>query len=277
MNISLSSQRLRTAASSCSMQGDFDKQRSLSIGNALKRYFADPSQNSQALIQVLQNQNIVAVCFDMDGTLVDTETANWRVITEGCVNQDIMGNILINDLTDADKKNYEGKTIVGFLTELFTQRGVENPEQKAKAISDTKFDVFTHLLDSREIEKFNKVIELVKLLKRHKFELALVTNGQANTAERLVEYCGLQNHFTSFKSRDDCNEDKQKHKPSPFLYEEALKQLRVKPSKALAFEDSNPGLQSAYDAGCHVVAIKNTKEQSTKLRNSKIIPVDISA
>lgn len=48
-------------------------------------------------------------------------------------------------------------------------------------------------------------------------------------------------------------------KPAPDIYLEAAKRLGVHPSECLVFEDALMGAQSGKSAGCHVVAVPDSR------------------
>lgn len=52
-------------------------------------------------------------------------------------------------------------------------------------------------------------------------------------------------------------EDVKVSKPSPECYELALKICNIKPSEALAFEDSQPGVEAAEKAGIPVITVSD--------------------
>ena len=55
-------------------------------------------------------------------------------------------------------------------------------------------------------------------------------------------------------------------KPAPDIYIEAAKRLGVDPKDCLVFEDALSGVQSGKAAGCHVVAIPDSRFSEADLR-----------
>lgn len=79
--------------SACVIHGNYAEQQRSNIKLALTRYFMEPSdQNVRGLMSMFKSNGIKAVCFDMDGTLVDTEEAGWQVILKGCKNENILSS-----------------------------------------------------------------------------------------------------------------------------------------------------------------------------------------
>lgn len=271
------STRLKTN-SPCFQAGNFDLQRSSNIELALKRYFKKPDEpNTRALISMLKANHIQAVCFDMDGTLVDTENANWRIITEGCKDSSVLSADDISkipELTDRNKKDYIGTTIVGYLTKLFTEKGVEDAANKAQLIAATKMTKFQQWLAAGEIKEFANITKLVKLFKANDIKTALVTSSQKNVSQEIVQaFINLRGKFDQIVAREDCN----KLKPDPRPYEIASERLNVPASNILVFEDSEPGVESAQKANTTVVALRHSQEQdSIKLKDPRIINLDLS-
>jgi HAD superfamily hydrolase (TIGR01509 family) len=63
----------------------------------------------------------------------------------------------------------------------------------------------------------------------------------------------LADYFHSIR----CREDVAQVKPAPDLYEASLEILGIKPSEAMAFEDSPNGIKAAKAAGLYCVAVPN--------------------
>ena len=61
------------------------------------------------------------------------------------------------------------------------------------------------------------------------------------------------------------NDDTDRAKPSPCLYEEALASLELEPSEAIVFEDSPNGIKAAKSAGLYCVAVSNPVTKSLDL------------
>lgn len=229
------------------------------------RYFTTSDENT--FIQGLKNAGIEAVCFDMDGTLVDTEGANLKIVEEGLRVHDV-------ELTNSERELFIGTTIKGFSEKILAARGIPEPEIKAEVIGTSKETKFIEWLSRNEIKGFNRIINLVRVLKKHNFKIALTTSSQLPIAKMILNHFGIFNLFDVLKTREDCDN---KLKPNPFIYEEAIKTLNSSPNNTLALEDSAPGIKSAYGAGMKVIAIRNLHEQNPKdIPKDRVFTLDLT-
>jgi len=62
----------------------------------------------------------------------------------------------------------------------------------------------------------------------------------------------LHDWFNAIVSADDVA----RHKPEPDTYLEAARRLGVDPSRCLAYEDADPGVESARAAGMDVIDVR---------------------
>lgn len=77
----------------------------------------------------------------------------------------------------------------------------------------------------------------------------------SNTGRMLIDLALATTPFASSFDAIVTADDVQRHKPAPDLYLLACERLAVRPSDAVAFEDSAAGVRSARAAGLTVVAV----------------------
>ncbi|WP_421121903.1 HAD-IA family hydrolase [Aquihabitans daechungensis] len=77
-----------------------------------------------------------------------------------------------------------------------------------------------------------------------------------------LERLGLRAHFAVIASRDQVEG---RGKPDPASYRYATRELGADPARAIAIEDSNPGVTAALAAGLTVVAIPSEITRHTDL------------
>lgn len=106
--------------------------------------------------------------------------------------------------------------------------------------------------------------KLLDLLQTHPISIALVTSsGRENVNEHFMHtpYSTLFDIVVTF-------EDTTLHKPNPEPYLLACKQLSIRPEKVLAIEDSNTGVRSALNAGCHTLMIPDILPPEDDIKNN---------
>lgn len=186
---------------------------------------------------------ILAVVFDLDGILVETEEYWDRARREFVAEY---GGIW----TDEDQRAVMG----------------HNSRQWAQHIKER----FSVLLSIEEIE--SGVIDRMLALYRERLpvlpgavstvrELApLALLGVASSSPlRLIHFVldelGIRDFFRTTVSSDEVEAGK----PEPDVYLLACSRLDVPPDLAVAFEDSSNGILSAHSAGMDVIAIPNRR------------------
>ena len=98
------------------------------------------------------------------------------------------------------------------------------------------------------------VYRLVKELSSHNVKQFIVTSSSRKQAELLVDKLFKKNNpFEFFITSDDV--DELKPHPMPFL--KAIKLSGIKKRNSLVFEDSNPGLISAFKANMPTICVES--------------------
>lgn len=93
------------------------------------------------------------------------------------------------------------------------------------------------------------VLDLLTELKRCGVKQALVTMAARPLAEATL--ASVEGVFDAVVTADDVT----RGKPDPEAYERAMRALEVTPESCIAFEDSVPGLRSAWSSGAVTVAV----------------------
>jgi HAD superfamily hydrolase (TIGR01509 family) len=190
-----------------------------------------------------------AIIFDLDGTLIDTESADlWacqRLYQEHGATlppefwvEHIVGHLDNYDLLFAELMQRNGH---GLTTESLRRRLKE-----LWAIS----------LD--QVQPMPGVVNLLSALRAAGYPVAIATASERTWSNRWLTAFDLLPHFQVIATCDDVVHSK----PAPDVYLYAAAQLGVKPEHCLVFEDSLPGLTAAKSAGMTVVAVLNHVTQN---------------
>lgn len=181
----------------------------------------------------------LAVLFDMDGLLVDTEPLWLETETE------VMAR-LGAPWTPEDQQALLGGSMqrtVGYLLARAT-RPVP-PETVQRWMTDGMLD----RVRAGEVVVRPGARELLDEVIGAGLPHALVTSSQRSFAEAVLAATGVAFAVTV------CGEDVTATKPDPEPYLLAAKLLDVAPECCVVLEDSPNGVASATAAGCHVVAV----------------------
>jgi len=184
---------------------------------------------------------IEAVVFDLDGVLLDSEQV-WDEVREALAHErggrwseraqaDMMG------MSSPEWSRYMHETV-----------GLpESPEQ----IND---EVVRRMLE-RYRERLPLLPGAVEAVRRlaARWPLGLASSSNRPLIDAFLEGAGLADDFAATVS----SEEVAAGKPSPDVFLEAGRRLRVEPAACAAIEDSENGLRAARAAGMRVIAIPN--------------------
>ena len=187
----------------------------------------------------------LAVLWDMDGTLVDSEHY-WSISQNRLAGQ--YGAVW----TEEDEKGVIGSSLYDS-SELIRQKfGIQD-----KSVQE----IIDHLTDEvivqlRQVLPWRPgALELLLDLKQAGIKTALVTMSMRRMALAVAESIPFE-AFDVVVAGDDVKFGK----PHPEPYLSAAERLGVDPKDCLAFEDSVTGLNSAAAAGTHAVGVRNLVE-----------------
>jgi HAD superfamily hydrolase (TIGR01509 family) len=186
---------------------------------------------------------IKALLFDFDGTLVDTESVEFRAWEQTFLAHDV--KLVL------ERYGVGVGTLEGFdpLTELESLLGHEIDRA---GVNEERRRLEFELLASEVLRP--GVHEYLEAARELGLRVAIVSSGsddwiEANLA-RLERSQGWEFIIAA-------NGDVARAKPAPTLYLEAIERLGVAPNEAIAFEDSANGARAAQAAGVFCVAVPN--------------------
>ena len=189
-----------------------------------------------------ENNNLLGVLWDMDGTLLDSEKI-WDVAVAE------LSLELGRELTAEVRESTLGNSMHGALRKVFAHTGTE--------ATDSSLQDSRNWLTDRVAELFSQGIpwrpgakDTLALAREMGLKTALVTNTERGLVENALETIGRE-YFDFTVSGDEVDEGKPH--PAPYLRGASL--LGLDPATCLAIEDSPTGSLSAYRAGCSVLLV----------------------
>lgn len=186
--------------------------------------------------------DLMAVVFDFDGIIVDTETAvfeAYRLIYEQC-------GVSLTREQWCDQ--------IGIWAEGPVDRWFTNLCE----LSDRAPDLATFQADKRRLfeslvshEPMRGIRALVDALADAGVPTAIASSSPARWVVTAVDRAGLAGCFRTIVTAEDVTD----RKPAPDAYLEAARRLGAAPAHSIAIEDSGPGIASARAAGMKTIAI----------------------
>jgi HAD superfamily hydrolase (TIGR01509 family) len=188
-----------------------------------------------------------AVCFDMDGVLVNSEDF-WipREVDE------LFPRLLSDESADVEEitgMNY--RDIYDYLAANY-EVAMEKDEFLAW------YDTAAESIYGEDVTLLPGASDLVADLRERGVRVALVSSSPPHWVDVVLERFPLS--FDAVVSADSVDVP---GKPDPDIYEYAADQLGVAPATTVAVEDSGHGIEASSRAGMHVVGFKHGEPDDT--------------
>tara|TARA_B110000971_G_C19956600_1_gene475943 strand:+ start:635 stop:1258 length:624 start_codon:yes stop_codon:yes gene_type:complete len=193
---------------------------------------------------------IKGILFDLDGVLVSTQI--------------LQVSSTLNALKHHCKLNNNIRSLV---------KQTITTQEKLKILADGNYLKKSDVLNVYKLKKklFNekilkkrlfskKIYKLFEFLKKNKFKLALVTNGNKQTSKIILKKLKIEKFFNIIVT----NNSKVKPKPNPAPYLFAISYLKLKKENCLILEDSPVGILSAQRSGAKYYKVNNPKKVNLK-------------
>jgi HAD superfamily hydrolase (TIGR01509 family) len=191
--------------------------------------------------------HIRAVLFDMDGVLVDAREWHYEALNGALA---IFGMRIDRE---SHLSTFDGLSTKQKLKILSENRQL--PQGLHKLINDIKQRITHDIMVARCRPVFHHRY-LLSRLKKEGFVLAMCSNSVRQSVDLVARHAGLSPYLSLILS----NEDVQNPKPSPEIYQKAMKQLGVLPQECLIVEDNDNGVLAARESGAYVHVVSSPDE-----------------
>lgn len=220
----------------------------------------DPPRYATPVMEV--RNDLQAVFFDFDGTILDTEEPAFVVWQElfmsyGC------------DLALDEWLPGVG-TLLGFDPAglLMRRAGIDLDPKELEAAQDERV---RERLRGQPLRP--GIQDLVQNAIDRGLKVAVVTSASTDWVLENLERMNLAHLWPLIVA---ANDDPSRSKPNPTLYLEACRMLEVEPGRGLAIEDSANGVAAAKAAGLTCVAFPNRVTRRMKLDAADVVVEDLA-
>lgn len=178
----------------------------------------------------------LALLFDLDGTLVDTDHLHHGAFA----------SLMAERGRDLSLAEYRAE-IMGQPNSAILHRFFPGEEME---VLDRKEAMFRESL-ADSVAPIAGIHALLDWAEANGAGCAVVTNAPRDNAVAMLAAASLGHRLPTVVIGDECA----RPKPDPAPYQAAMAALGVTPSTSVAFEDSRSGLRAARAAGAHVFGL----------------------
>lgn len=204
---------------------------------------------------------IKAVIFDMDGVLIEAKDWHYEALNKAL---ELFGQ----SISRYDHLvTYDGLPTMMKLEMMTVERGL--PRSLHEFINEIKQQYTLDMVFTRCKPTFNHQFALSQL-KKEGYKLGVASNSVRITVESMMNKSALAEYLDIMLS----NQDVEKPKPDPEMYNNAISYLNLKPEECLIVEDNENGIKAAYASGAHVLEVLTVDDVNYKNITDKIKEVE---
>ncbi len=177
--------------------------------------------------------SLLAVAWDIDGTLVDSEPLHHRALVAACRNWGV-------DLSDLSDQAFRGVHMGDVWLALRHRLPASLRQEEWAAAIDSYYAA-----NRAQLSPMPGAVETIRTLNDSGVKQACVSNSGRSVVDANLDTLGILDCLAFSISLDDVTVGK----PDPLPYAEACRRLAVLPHQMIAIEDSLTGIRSARSAG----------------------------
>jgi phosphoglycolate phosphatase len=178
------------------------------------------------------------VCFDLDGTLVDSR--------ETIIKSTISALDELNIPYEIDKKKFENMIGLHF-HDIFNEFDIPVPDFN-KFLEIYKKEYFNFISDS---VLYDGVRNILEQLNKKNIKVSLLTTKGQDQADKLIDHFGLRKYFTFVMGRRDGIQ----HKPSPESLLFICNEINIQPMNTLMVGDTELDILCGKNANASTCAV----------------------
>ena len=202
-----------------------------------------------------------AIIFDLDGTIIDTETI-WDQASRQLISK--RGIVLDQETETKLFKQIHGLAL--HKSCLLIKDAAQLPESLEDLIREKS--AIAHALYTNNVRFIPGFVQFHQQLAPHNLKSGIATNASKETAELTDKILNLRQFFGEHIY--NVSHVNFANKPDPALYLHAAQKLCVDPLECIAIEDSTHGVTAAKGAGMYCIGI-NTARNHQALQQADII------
>lgn len=183
----------------------------------------------------------IAVIFDLDGTLVDSEPNYYEA------GRQTLAEHGVRDFAWADHERYVGISTLDTVTRWKELYGLSAPADELLAAMNLRYLA----LARASTPAYPQMRAFVELLAAENVPLAVASGSSPEAIEAILVGTGLDAFLRTVVSADEVAHGK----PAPDVFLEAARRLGATPADCVVLEDAAPGAAAARAAGMRCIAV----------------------
>jgi len=201
---------------------------------------------------------VKAIIFDMDGVIIDSEPMHLNLERE-------IFRRLGFAISDEDHWSYIGTTSYFMWDDLRNKFAL--PDAVEALVANERNEYTQYLLSTEEFAPIDGLRDLLAMLKRNQFRLAIASSSPLNIIEIVVDRLAIGRYFDVLVSGDQV----QRSKPEPDIFLYAAQQMGVQPKNCLVIEDSANGIAAALKANMKSIGFSNPSSGKQDLSQADFV------
>ncbi|MFL2658595.1 MAG: HAD family hydrolase [Akkermansiaceae bacterium] len=189
---------------------------------------------------VYPTEGFEGLIFDLDGTLIDSMEAHYEAMGQALEEEGGIGLF-----TKERYSELGGKPAADIVDLLNLENGLS---MDARKVCERQ-----HAILEGKVRSFEAIPEVANYAERYrgKIPMAVASAGTSKMVKSSLESVNMLSWFDVVLGSDEVKNGK----PSPDIYLEAARRLKVNPEACVVFEDSEAGVRAAQSAGMKVVIV----------------------
>ncbi|MEQ8147853.1 HAD-IA family hydrolase [Streptomyces sp. OP7] len=190
----------------------------------------------------------LAVVFDLDGTLVDSEPNYFEA------GRRTLAEYGVPDFSWAEHERYVGISTRETITDWRSRYGLSATVDELVAVKNR------HYLElaRTKTDVFPQMRAFVERLAGEGVPLAVASGSSAEAIDAILSGTGLDAYLRTVVSADEVPHGK----PAPDVFLEAARRLGAPPADCVVVEDAAPGAAAAHAAGMRCIAVPYVAAQA---------------